>query len=93
MSLEVPPSVDVGGGVGLTQVPLSDPGGTSQANPVQQSAVVVQAPLSGTQLTAKHLSAPLASGTQGRLGVLGMGGQQSAVEAQAPPGWTQAASP
>src|SRR5258708_1650285 len=59
--LPLPPSCaggGGGGGLGLTQVPEVVPGGTTHAYPVQQSAVVVQTPLEGTQLVLPQTRLP-----------------------------------
>jgi len=75
------------GGAGCVQVPIVEPGGMTQTLPVQQSAVVVQTPLAGTQLMVPHTRWPFGSGTHGRPL------QQSAAEAQAPPGITHMPRP
>jgi hypothetical protein len=80
-------AVPVGGGLGLTQVPLAAPGANTQAEPLQQSAVVVHTPPSAAQLLSPHARCPVPSGTQGTPS------QQSAAEAQAEPPCTHAATP
>jgi hypothetical protein len=67
----VPASTGGGGGViGGAQVPTVDPGGVWQTLPAQQSALIVQPPLEGTQGgpasgTLRQRSCPVLSGTQG----------------------------
>ena len=75
----VPP--EPGGGVGGSQVPCVDPGTVAQLVPLQQSAVVVQAPPSGTQATLPQTN----GGSPAGFGTHGMS-QQSALDAQAVPG-------
>ena len=57
-----------------------------QSKPVQQSALVVHAPLLGTQAVPQNNRPVVGSGTQGRWL------QHSPEKAQAPPGSTQAVS-
>lgn len=80
-------SVLGGGVIGAPHVPCTEPGGTTQAEPVQQSAVVVQTVPVGSQEIALQLSAPVEPGTQG------MPSQQSAAEAQLAPCMTHAVRP
>jgi hypothetical protein len=73
-----------GGGIGGAQVPTVDPGGVWQTLPAQQSALIVQPPLEGTQGgpasgTLLQRSCPVLSGTQGAPL------QQSPVNAQVSP--------
>ena len=62
------------------QVPFDEPGGISQGEPAQQSAVVVQPPPAWMHVLAEQTNGgePDGFGTQGRL-------QQSALDAQAVP--------
>jgi hypothetical protein len=80
--LELPPApvppVPTGGGGGV-QLPTVEPGMRSHRPPGQQSPLIVHAPAIGTHLAAPQWSAPLASGTHGRLS------QQSAASAQVSP--------
>src|SRR5579862_4565106 len=79
------PAMSGGGGFGLVQEPWSEPGGTMQTNPLQQSALVVHRPLSGTHMPAvPQWSLPLESGKQGAPP------QQSPENEQVPPAGTQA---
>ena len=75
-----------GGTVGTVQTPTSEPGGTSQSMPVQQSALVVHKPPFDTQ-EEPHFSWPVTgSGTQGNPS------QHSPENAQLSPAGTQAVS-
>src|SRR5581483_3589733 len=77
------PAMSVGGGgAGLVQVPLTEPGGTTQVSPLQQSALVVHRPPCITHM-APQCSAPFASGTHGSPL------QQSVENEQLPPACTQ----
>lgn len=66
----------------LVQLPRIEPTGTIHCTPVQQSAVVVQAPPPATQVVPQRRW-PVESGTQGEPL------QQSCADAQAPPALTQ----
>ena len=80
-------TVPMSGAGGATQLPIVEPGGMVHKPPAQQSAVVVQVPLDGTQLIDPQCRWPVPSGTQGDRS------QQSAADAQAPPDGTHAATP
>ena len=75
--------MSAGGGFGLVHVPVVEPGGTTQVRPEQQSPVLVHLPLCGTH-AVPQTKCPLPSGTHG------VPLQQSADEAQYPPGATHA---
>ena len=75
--------MSAGGGVGLVHVPVVEPAGMLQVRPEQQSPVLVQVPFCGTQ-AVPQTKCPLPSGTQG------VPLQQSAADAQLPPGATHA---
>ena len=81
----VPGDPPVPGGVVVPQTPCVDPGARMHSLPGQQSALMVQAPPTGTQFGppsrgGMQRSTPLWSGMQGRLL------QQSMAEAQVSPG-------
>lgn len=80
--------MSVGGCVTVElHMPSTEPAGTTQPAPVQQSAVVVHTEPDGWQETALHVSAPFAPGRHGMLS------QQSAADAQLAPCVTHAVRP
>jgi hypothetical protein len=89
----VPPEVVVVGvppaGPQGPQTPVALPGASTQAVPGQQSALLVHPPHAATQAFAEQTKGGIPPATG--LGTQGAVLQQSALEAQAPPGFTHIA--